>query len=164
MKQLLAVLLFLSYFCCSAQNMRSDNQVLVLSRNGASKTTELKIKANRPIKIKDIDGKKIRLVNYSVIGDTVLASLTDTVAIKDITSIKGKLKGSAFRKLGGGLMMGTGYYFVVVGYLVGTIALYPPAYLLIIPSAGVAYAGYYISGARHYDTTEKWALSVSHLK
>lgn len=160
MKQLLLILLVLSYFCCNAQNRSSNNSVLLLSKNEASKPVELELKANKPIKVKMTDGRRLTLLNYSIIGDSVIASLTDTVALRDITSIKGKLIGSALRKVGGGLVAGTGYYFVMVGYLVGTIALYPPAYLLILPSAGVAYAGHYISGARHFDTTEKWALSI----
>ncbi|MHA6246790.1 hypothetical protein ACXYMU_02550 [Pontibacter sp. CAU 1760] len=161
MKQLLFVMLVLSYCCCTAQNKRVDGSVLLLSKNGASKPIELKIKANKPIKIKTSDGKRFTLVDYSVIGDSLLASPTDTVALGEITSIKGKLKGNVVRKVSGGVVAGAGYYFVMVGYLVGTIALYPPAYLLIIPSAGVAYLGHYISGGRSYDTTEKWSLSIS---
>ncbi|MFD2512636.1 hypothetical protein ACFSRY_02045 [Pontibacter locisalis] len=161
MKQLLFVLLVFSYFCCTAQSSNNINPVLLLSKNGASYPVELKIKGNKPIKVKMADGRKMYLSDYSLIGDSVIATSTDTVALGEIASIKGKLKGSALRKIGGGLVAGTGYYFVAVGYLVGTIALYPPAFLLILPSAGVAYTGHYISGMRHFDTTEKWKLSIA---
>ncbi|MFD3001272.1 hypothetical protein ACFS7Z_12930 [Pontibacter toksunensis] len=155
MKQLLILLFVLSFFCCTAQNKSFDKPVILLSKNGVSKPVEIEIKAYKPIKIKTSNGKKLTLVDYSVIGDSVLASSTDTVALSDITRIKGKLKGSPFRKISGGLVAGTGYYFVMVGYVVGIVAFHPIALAIMVPSAGVAYAGHYISGARHFDTTEK---------
>lgn len=161
MKQLLFLLFVLSFFSCTAQNKSVDKPVLLLSKNGVSKPVELEIKAYRPIKVKTSDGRKLTLVDYSVIGDSVIASSTDTVALRDIISIKGKLKGSALRKVGGGLVAGTGYYFVMVGYMVGIVTFHPIALAIMVPSAGVAYAGHYISGARHFDTTEKWALSIT---
>lgn len=113
MKHLMIVLFVFSCFCCTAQNRNNDNSILLLSKNGVSKPVELKIKANKPVKVITSDGKELTLVHYSLIGDSVLASSTDTVALRDIASIKGKLKGSAFRKVGGGLVAGTGYYFVM---------------------------------------------------
>ena len=161
MKQLLILLFVLSFFCCTAQNKSGDKPVFLLSKNGVSKPVEIEIKAYKPIKIKMSDGKKLTLVNYSLIGDSVLVSSSDTVALSDITRIKGKFKGSPFRKIGGGLVAGTGYYFVAVGYMVGIITFHPVALAIMVPSAGVAYAGHYISGARQFDTTEKWALSIT---
>lgn len=61
-------------------------------------------------------------------------------------------------------MAGTGYYFVMVGYVVGIVTFHPVALAIMVPSAGVAYAGHYISGARHFDTTEKWALSIAKIE
>jgi hypothetical protein len=138
-----------------------DKSILLLSKNGETNSKVLSIKSNKPIKIRTSDGQKFSFVHYTMIGDSVIATSTDTIALKEITSLKGTVKGNVLRKIGGGLVACTGYYFVIVGYLVGTIALYPPAYLLILPSAGVAYAGHYLSGARRFDTTEKWSLSVS---
>ncbi|GAB3204409.1 hypothetical protein ABID22_003324 [Pontibacter aydingkolensis] len=164
MKQLLLVLFIFSYFCCNAQNRNNESSVLLLSKNGTSNPVELELKPNKPIKIKTTDGRKLTLIHYSILGDSVIVSSMDTVALRNIASLKGKVKGNALRKLGGGLVAGTGYYFVMVGYLVGTIAFYPPAYLIILPSAGIAYAGHYLSGARHFDTTEKWALSINEVE
>ncbi|MCX2740379.1 hypothetical protein [Pontibacter anaerobius] len=161
MKQLLLVLLLLLYFCCTAQNRNNNSSVLLLSKNDASKPVKLELKTDKLIKVKTTDGRKLTLVNYSILGDSVIAFSTDTITLRDIASIKGKVKGNALRKVGGGLVAGTGYYFVAVGYLVGTLALYPTAYLLILPSAGVAYAGHYLLGARRFNTTEKWALSIN---
>ena len=160
MKQLLFLLFVLSFFCCTAQNKRVEKPVLLLSKNGVSKPVEIRIKAYRPIKIKMSDGKKLTLVDYAVVGDSVLASSSDTTALSDITKIKGKFEGSPFRKISGGLVAGTGYYFVMVGYMVGIVTFHPIALAIMVPSAGVAYAGHYISGARHFDTTEKWNLSI----
>lgn len=140
--------------------MNIDKPVLLLSKNGVSKPVEIEIKAYRPIKIKKSNGKKFTLVDYSVIGDSMLASSTDTVALSDITRIKGKFKGSPFRKISGGLVAGTGYYIVMVGYVVGIVTFHPIALAIMVPSAGVAYSGHHISGARHFDTSEKWNLSI----
>ncbi|OKL40268.1 hypothetical protein [Pontibacter flavimaris] len=161
MKQLLLLMLVFSYFCCNAQSKSNERSVLLLSKNGALRTVDLELKPSKPIKIKTTDGKKLTLVDYSILGDSVIASSMDTVALKNIASIKGKVKGNTLRKVGGGLVAGTGYYFVTVGYVVGILTFHPIALAIMVPSAGVAYAGHYLSGARRFDTTEKWALSIN---
>jgi len=89
MKQLLLFLFVFSYCCCAAQNRNNDNSVLLLSENGASKPVELKLKTTKSVKVRMTDGRRLTLVRYSILGDSLIASSTDTVALRDIISIKG---------------------------------------------------------------------------
>lgn len=116
---------------------------------------------NEPIKINTIDGQKLTLYDYSLIGDSAIASVTDTIALRDITSIKGKVKGNAFRKISGVVLFGAGASLAVMYTFVGIAFSIPEAYLLSVPAIGVAYTGRALAEARRFETTRKWSLSIS---
>lgn len=165
MKQLLFVLLALSYFGGAAQNKTFDKPVLLLSKNGASNPRELSIKLNKQIKIKTFDGRKFTFVNYSLVGDSAIAFSTDTLALKDITSIKGTVKGNILRKVGGNVLAaGAGAYgAAAVALGLGTMMAGGglPFFLLAVPAFGVTYGGTKLAGPRRFDTSEKWTLNIS---
>ncbi|RDV13875.1 hypothetical protein DXT99_17770 [Pontibacter diazotrophicus] len=165
MKQLLFVLLVLSYFCCTAQNRNNDNSVLLLSKNGASNPRELSIKLNKQIEVKMLDGRKLTLTHYSLVGDSAIAFSTDTLALRDITSIKGTVKGNILRKVGGNVLAaGAGAYgAAAVALGLGTMMAGGglPFFLLAVPAFGITYGGSKLAGPRRFDTSEKWTLNIS---
>ncbi|MGV3587932.1 MAG: hypothetical protein ACO1OF_13075 [Adhaeribacter sp.] len=161
MKQILFVLLAFSYFCCNAQKKTSADSVLKLTRNETSKPVELTIKHNKPLKIKTSTGQKLTLNDYSIIGDSAIASSTDTFAVRNVTYIKGMVKGTILRKISGVILKIAGGYFTIVGAVAGSAFMLPQAYLICVPAVGIGYVGHTLAGGRGFDTSEKWTLKIS---
>ena len=164
MKQFILLVLTLASFSAAAQGTIATLPVLTLSKTGTA--TTLTLKPNKPVKITTADGRKLTLYNYQAVGDSALVAMTDTVDLKDITSIKGKVKGDFWRKAGGNVLaIGSGTFgaasvaagsSLMMEYGVGT-----PFFLLAVPAFGVTYAGLKLAGPRRFNTTNKWALQIS---
>lgn len=163
MKQPLLILLtFLSLFA-TAQVKNLNQTVLTLNKTGASNTVY--IKPNKPIKIKTVDDRKFTLYSYSLIGDSAIVTFTDTIALRNITSIKGTVKGNILRKVGGNVLAagagayGSGAVALGLGTMMSGASL--PFFLLAMPALGVTYAGIKLAGPRRFNTSAEWNLSVS---
>ena len=166
MKQFILLVLTLASFRVAAQGTTANPPVLTLRKTGTA--TTLTLRPYKPIKITTEDGRKLTLYNYQSVGDSALVAFSDTVALRDITSIKGKVKGDFWRKAGGNVLaVGSGAYgaaAVALGSVFTMSGAGTPFFLLAVPAFGVTYAGIKIAGPRRFNTTNKWALQISTIK
>ncbi len=161
MKKLLLVLIVLSPLWGLAQ---ANKPVLQLEKASASGPVVLTVKPNRKIRLRTFDGDEFTFRRYSLIGDSLIATRTDTIALKDIKRLKGNIQGSVLRKVGGVALASVGGYCAVVGSTYGLLALVlggnPLFILLSVPATGIAILGYELAGARRFNTSGKWQISI----
>jgi hypothetical protein len=161
MKKLLSFLFFLLCFCGNAQNKSFEASALQLTRNDASTPFWITLKKNSRITVRTVDKKKLTFLGYTFMGDSAIASLTDTVALSDITSVKGDVKGNVLRKISGIILLNAGGYFTIFGVVIGAVLLAPQGYLICVPAVGIGYIGFLLAGPRNFDTSKKWTLNLS---
>ena len=163
MKQFILFLFILASLSAAAQSTSVSPAILTLSKTGTATTVILK--PNKPVKITTADGRKLTLFNYQSVGDSAIVAMADTVALQDITSIKGKVKGDFWRKAGGNVLaVGSGALGAASIALGSALTMYGVGtlyYLLAVPAFGVTYAGSKLAGPRRFNTTDKWVLQIS---
>jgi hypothetical protein len=169
--KLLLLLLAFIFNNAVGQSAISKDLILIVERKPfISKTSSgliLKFKPDKLLRIKTVDGRKIVSSNYILLDNTILmnrksrneAAETDTISLKDIAFIKGKVYDDFGRKIGGGI--------IVIGYLplgafsAHVVALFGgSAFMGALPFIGLAAVGLSSMGARRFNTTNMWKLKI----
>lgn len=140
--------------------------MLQVDKIDASKPVTLTIKQHKKLKVKLHHSRNWYTISgYTLVGDSALATLTDTIALRDITSIKGSVKGNVLRKIGDGILFLGGGFYTAAATSLGLAFMMAggglPFFLLSIPSLGVYYVGWILLDTRRFNTVEKWALKIS---
>jgi hypothetical protein len=130
----------------------------------------LQFKPGSFLKIKTINGKELRSTNYTF-KDSAIVMITlmgngivnvDTIPLRNIVKIRGKVYGNADRKVAGTILALTGLPLLGFTMLaagtsnnsIGTaMALLP---LFAIPASGIS-----LMGARSFNTKDKWTLKTT---
>lgn len=166
MKQFILLLLTLASFRVAAQSTTANPPVFTLSKTGTATTVTLK--PYKPVKIKTADGRKLTIYDFQSVGDSAIVAFADTVSLREITSIKGKVQGDFWRKAGGNVLaVGSGAFgaaSVAAGFSLMMYGIGAPYFLLAVPAFSVTYAGTKLAGPRQFNTTNKWTLQISTIK
>ncbi|WP_439883225.1 hypothetical protein ACSX1A_08635 [Pontibacter sp. MBLB2868] len=162
--------ILLLIFCClsciygQAQESGARTVVLQLTRQSTSGAVALTIKPHKKIRLRTIYGDDFTFHDYSFLGDSAIVSGKDTIALQDVKVFKGNVKGNQLRKAGGVALATAGGYLTTTGAIYTMLSaltgVNPLLALLTIPALGVTIAGSELAGARRFDTSEKWQISV----
>jgi hypothetical protein len=120
----------------------------------------LQFKPGSFLKIKTINGKELRSTNYTF-KDNAIVMITlmgngivnvDTIPLRNIVKIRGKVYGSAVRKSAGFIFTLSGVPLALMGTYFGPIG--------ILPGIGLTASGISMMGARSFNTRNKWTLKA----
>jgi hypothetical protein len=132
-----------------------------------SRMVRLQFKPGKVLQIKTLDGRKLATTRYFVQdGSTLLvmqykatSNNLDTISLQDIVSIKGKVYGDSDRKLLGGVIalssLPLGFFPVFATAWAGG-----PVFLVAMPFVGMFGVGVSMTGARRFNTTDKWDVKI----
>jgi hypothetical protein len=155
-----------------AQPGASDFMVMSVEKKSSydNDPVNLQFKPQSFLKIKTMDGKKLRSANYTL-QDSALVMVTlmgngleniDTIPFGDIVKIRGKVYGNAVRKIGGTILALGGVPLAAMGYIGGTFGSSPTgAVFMMLPGIGLTASGISIIGARSFNTSDKWSLKTT---
>ncbi len=165
-------LLLLAFIINSAVSQTTEFKDLILSiekkstKNQATTIVIMIFKPGKLLQIKTVDGRRLASTNYFLQDSSTLlirhykavSNAFDTVSLRDIASIRGKVYGDTGRILVGGAILiaslplgGKFFYTAMVG---------GPAFLVAIPFVGTSIAGISMLSPRRFNTTDKWELKV----
>ncbi|MDP2234827.1 MAG: hypothetical protein Q8J88_00210 [Bacteroidales bacterium] len=167
------LLLLLAFIINSAVGQTTEFKDLILSvekkptNSQTSSIVILKFKPGKHLKIKTVDGRKLASTNYFLQDSATLlmrhfkalSNDFDTIALQDIVFIKGKVYGDSDRKLLGGVIalssLPLGFFPVFATAWAGG-----PVFLVAMPFVGMFGAGVSMTGARRFNTTDKWDVKI----
>jgi len=170
-KKILLLLLAFIINNAVSQTAEYKDLILIVERKPFISQTSsgfiLKFKPDKLLKIKTLDGRKLISSNYILLDSTILmirqsknaANEADTISLKDIASVKGKVYDDFARKIGGGIIaigcLPVGAFSAHVVTLFGG-----SAFMGALPFIGLAAVGLNSMGARRFNTTYMWKLKI----
>lgn len=169
-------LLILSSLIFEAYSLPPDSQNRILTiekeviRSSGNSKVNLQFKPGKMLTIKTSDGRKLISFNYEFQDSSIVMFNSyrsikpepDTIFIKDITVIKGKVFNDATRKAGG----------VILALSSPVLGFFPvfavsfgggPGFLVALPFIGLTGKGLSMTGARKFKIKEVWTLNVTEL-
>jgi hypothetical protein len=167
------LLLLLAFIFNNAVGQTTEYKDLVLSvekkltNSQTSSIVILKFKPGKVLQIKTVDGRKLVVDNYFLLDNSRLlirqykavSNALDTISLQDIVSIRGKVYGDTGRKMLGGIIaigsLPLGFFPVFATAWGGG-----PAFLVAMPFVGMSVAGLSMTGARRFNTTDRWELKI----
>jgi len=173
------LLLLLAFIINSAVGQTTEFKDLILSvekkptNSQTSSIVILKFKPGKVLQIKTLDGRKLTTNKYFLLDSSKLIlsqygtviNQIDTIALQDIISIRGKVYGNIDRKILGSVValssIPLGFFsvfFMTMGAT--TVDGTPPAMLIAMPFVGMFGVGVSMTGARRFNTTDKWDVKI----
>lgn len=154
-----------------------NERLLCVQKNTVSSQTSpktvLKFKPNKLLKIKTLDGRKITSNQYFLLDSSTIVlkhyesafNKIDTLSLAQVASIKGRVYGNVERKIFGGIVAASsiplGFITVfITTFGATTVKGTPPAELIALPFVGMFAAGISMTGARKFNTIDKWELKT----
>jgi hypothetical protein len=173
MKNML-LLLLLAFITGNAVGQTDVYKELMLSiekKTTKNQTTSIEFFQFIPgklLQIKTVDGRYLNSDKYFLQDSAIimikqsntLEIKLDTISLKDIASVKGKVYNNNDQKLLGVILTGGG---LLMGFYSTAITIYsgnPVLMLIMIPSAGITLAGINMMGAKRFNTIDKWELRI----
>jgi hypothetical protein len=168
-----SLLLLLLAFIIGNAFSQNDYKELILIvekktiNSQTSSMVRLQFKPGKILRIKTLDGRKLLTDKYFVQDSSKLLVMQynatnrdlDTISLQDIASIKGKVYGDSDRKLLGGVIalssLPLGFFPVFATAWAGG-----PVLLVAMPFVGMFGAGVSMTGARRFNTTDKWDVKI----
>jgi hypothetical protein len=132
-------------------------QDMVLKITNTSSNKEITIKENRRIKIKTVDGKKIK-GRFKIEDENTLLIKEERIALADIETIKrNQLLLSFFTN---GLLIYGGALVTGIGVIIGAL-VQPSGFLLTIPGAAMIVTGILSPNFnRNFKKSKNWSFEI----
>ncbi|MDO8898008.1 MAG: hypothetical protein Q7V19_10190 [Bacteroidales bacterium] len=127
----------------------------------------LQFKPGKVLQIKTLDGKKLTSSKYflhdsavvMIMQSEIAPTIIDTISLNGITFIKGQVFGDSERKAIGAIIaiisLPVGIFPIIISAQVGG-----PIFFVGIPFIAASAVGLSITGARKFNTIDKWELKI----
>lgn len=172
------LLLLLVFFTGNAFSQNDYKELILIVEkkpinSQTSRMVRLQFKPGKVLQFKTLDGRKLTTNKYFFLDSSKLIlsqsgtviNQIDTIALQDIISIRGKVYGNIDRKILGSVValssIPLGFFsvfFMTMGAT--TVDGTPPAMLIAMPFVGMFGAGVSMTGARRFNTTDKWDVKI----
>ncbi len=172
------LLLLLAFFIGNALSQNDYKELILIVEkkpinSQTSRMVRLEFKPGKVLQFKTLDGRKLTTNKYFLLDSSKLIlsqygtviNQIDTIALQDIISIRGKVYGNIDRKILGSVValssIPLGFFsvfFMTMGAT--TVDGTPPAMLIAMPFVGMFGVGVSMTGARRFNTTDKWDVKI----
>jgi len=168
-----SLLLLLLAFIINNAVSQNDYKELILIvekkpiNSQTSSMVRLQFKPGKVLQIKTLDGRKLASNKYflqdsaivMIMQSKIAPTIIDTISLNDITFIKGQVFGDSERKAIGAIIaiisLPVGIFPIIISAQVGG-----PIFLVGIPFLAASAVGLSITGARKFNTIDRWELKI----
>jgi len=155
----LIMMLVLFTFNVIGQSTESNNLALKVEREDLTHKTSFAFKPKLRLKIKTLNGEVIVAKSYSLLENSIVVNAQDTIALNEITMIRGKVFGNSDRKIFG---VGLAVAALPLLYFSALMAVYTSGSPLLatLPPAGFLIGGISLAGARKFKSANNWTFKI----
>ena len=156
-----ALIIVLAIFTLNVigQSIELNNLALKVEREDQGHKTSFAFKPKLRLKIKTLKGEVIVAKSYSLLDNSIVVNAQDTIALNEISMIRGKVFGNADRKIFG---VGLAVAALPLLYFSALMAVYTSGSPLLatLAPAGFLIGGISIAGARRFKSANNWTFKI----